>query len=52
MMSPQRREEYRDGLGDTFQRKDVHSRQWGFVTYDGLSSLNHKEKKLKQNTGR
>ena len=29
-------EEYRDRLGDTFQRKDVHSWQWGFVTHDGI----------------
>ena len=38
-------EEYRDRLGDTFQRKNVHSRQWCCVTCDGLSSLNHQEKK-------
>ena len=38
-------EEYRDRLGDTFQRKVVHSRQWLCVTYDELSSLNHQEKK-------
>ena len=38
-------EEYRDRLRDTRQRKSVHSRQWRCVTYDGLSSLNHQEKK-------
>ena len=29
-------EEYRDRLGDTLQRKDVHSRQWRFVTHEGI----------------
>ena len=29
-------EEYRDRLGDTFQRKSVHGSQWRFVAYDGI----------------
>ena len=40
-----RGEEYRDRLGDTCQRKGVRSREWRSVTCDGLSSLNHQEKK-------
>ena len=34
--SPCKGEECRDRHGDTFQRKDVHRRQWRFVTYDGI----------------
>ena len=35
-------EEYRDWLGDTFQRKGAHSRQWRFVTqwHCGLRNAN------------
>ena len=33
---PCKGEECRDRHGDTFQRKDVHRRQWRFVTYDGI----------------
>ena len=33
---PYKGEEYRDRLDDTFQRKNVHCRQWRFVTYDGI----------------
>ena len=34
-LRPSKGEEYRDQLGDTFQRKDVHCRQWRLVTHDG-----------------
>ena len=37
-LRPYKGEEYRDRLGHTFQRKDVHSRQWRFVAYDGFDS--------------
>ena len=29
-------EEYRDRLGDTFQRHGVRGRQWRFITHDGI----------------
>ena len=36
-VSPYENEEYRERLGDTYQRKDVHSRQWRFVARDGIT---------------
>ena len=36
MLRPYKGEECRDKLTDTFQRKDVHSRQWRLVSHDGI----------------
>ena len=36
---PTKSEEYRVGLGDAYRRKDVHRRQWRFVTCDVLLLL-------------
>ena len=35
-LCPCKGEECRDKHGDAFQRKDVHRRQWRFVTHDGI----------------
>ena len=37
---------YRDRLGDSFRRENVCSRQWRFVTFDAVPSLNHKKRRL------
>ena len=42
--------EYRERLGDTVQRKDVRSRQWRFVEYDGIVFSDHKEKTIRQSS--
>ena len=44
-LRPYKCKEYHDRLGDTFQRKVVHCRQWCFVPYDGITFFEQKEKK-------
>ena len=55
-LGPIKGEEYRDRLGDTFERKSAHSRQWRFVTHDGIIfSASQREEEaystVKQNSG-